>query len=259
MSERADLLALCHGLGEPSRDLVIGAEGNVSVRVGAEHMLIKASGCSMTGMSDADLLLVDRPTVLSLLDGGPVTDEQTADVYRRSVVTDVAEPRMPSVEAILHAVVYAESDAAVVAHTHPVAVNAILCSSTPELLVGGSMFPDQIVVLGRRQLLVPYTDPGVPLARAVRDALRAFVDESGAAPKAIYLANHGLFALAGTTAEAMLITSMAVKVARILLGTLTAGGPAFLPGHHVDRIDRRPDEQYRRAALARDAEGNGHG
>jgi len=163
---------------------------------------------------------------------------------------------MPSVEAILHAVVYAETRADVVAHTHPVAVNAILCSASPGLLVEGALFPDQIVVLGRRPLLVPYTDPGVPLARAVRDALRAHVAEHAAEPRAIYLANHGLFALAGTTSEADLITAMAAKVARVLLGTMAAGGPAFLPEQHVDRIDRRPDEQYRRAVLARDPGGN---
>jgi rhamnose utilization protein RhaD (predicted bifunctional aldolase and dehydrogenase) len=256
MSDRDGLLALCHEIGEPARDLVLGAEGNVSERVGDSHMLIKASGCSMRTMTESDLVVVDRLSLLSLLGRGPVTDQETAHAYRQAVVSDGAAVRIPSVEAILHAVIYAESDATVIAHTHPVAVNAILCSTAPSLLVEGSLFPDQIVVLGRRQILVPYTDPGVPLAQAVQSALRAFTAEHAMSPRVIYLANHGLFVLASTPAEAMLITEMAVKVARVLLGTVTAGGPAFLTEHHVERIDGRPDEHYRRAILARDARGS---
>ena len=33
---------------------------------------------------------------------------------------------MPSVEAILHAVLYEDTDAQVIAHTHPTAINALL-------------------------------------------------------------------------------------------------------------------------------------
>ena len=104
-------------------------------------------------------------------------------------------------------------------------------------------------MLGRRQLLIPYTDPGVPLAKAVRDGVRTFMHEEGFAPKVIYLANHGLFVLAESPGSALQITEMVVKNARILHGTLAAGGPAFLPSDQVDRIDRRPDEAYRRNVL----------
>jgi rhamnose utilization protein RhaD (predicted bifunctional aldolase and dehydrogenase) len=255
MTDREALLALCHRLGEPGRDLVLLAEGNASMRLAEERMLIKASGCSMQTMGDGDLLEVDRRSILSLLDAGATSDDQTAHAYLASVVTDEPVARMPSVEAILHAVIYDETDASVVAHTHPVAVNSILCSASPGLLVEGSMFPDQIVVLGRRQLLVPYTDPGVPLAAAVRGALRGFHAENGTAPRVIYLVNHGLFVLGSSPAECMRITDMAVKVARILLGTLAAGGPVFLTVDHVDRIDSRLDEHYRRDVLARGSEG----
>jgi rhamnose utilization protein RhaD (predicted bifunctional aldolase and dehydrogenase) len=255
MSDREGLLALCHEIGEPARDLVLGAEGNVSERVGDSHMLIKASGCSMRTMTESDLLVVDRTSLLSLLARESVTDQETAHAYRQAVVSYGAVERVPSVEAILHAVIYADSDATIIAHTHPVAVNAILCSAAAGLLVEGSLFPDQIVVLGRRQILVPYTDPGVPLAQAVQSALRAFRADHATTPRVIYLANHGVFVLASTSAEAILITEMVVKVARVLLGTLSAGGPAFLPEHHVARIDGRPDEHYRRAILARDARG----
>jgi rhamnose utilization protein RhaD (predicted bifunctional aldolase and dehydrogenase) len=252
---RLELLRLCNALGEPARDLVLSAEGNVSARdddptSGTQRMIIKASGCSLATMTEGDLLLVDRTIISPLLDQGDTTDDITAAAYRASVVDGGTSPRMPSVEAILHAVLYDETSARVIAHTHPTAVNAILCSASPGLLIGGALFPDMIVMLGRRQLLLPYVDPGVPLARAVRDSVRAFIAEEGTPPRVIYLANHGLFVLASSPDEALQITTMVVKVARIITGSLAAGGPAFLPAHHVDRIENRPDEQYRRALLA---------
>ena len=42
---------------------------------------------------------------------------------------------------------------------------------------------------------------------------------------------------------------MEVKVARILLGTYSAGGPRFMTQHDVDRIHTRPDELYRKQKL----------
>jgi hypothetical protein len=50
---------------------------------------------------------------------------------------------------------------------------------------------------------------------------------------------------------------MAVKSARVLAGALAAGGARPLSAEAVARIDTRPDEHYRRLALAaRPAEGN---
>ena len=136
-----------------------------------------------------------------------------------------------------------------VVHTHPRGVNSLLCSDQADTLVGGALFPDQVVVLGRRQLLVPYVDPGLHLAQAVRHHLRDFVLENGSAPKVIYLRNHGLFALASSSAEAVRVTEMAEKVALILGGALAAGRPTFLTAEQVDRIDTRPDERLRRRVL----------
>ena len=246
MTQRDDLLTLCRTLGEPSRDLVLSAEGNVSMRVGEQSMTIKASGSTLETLRDEELVDVHIPTILTLLEGMP-TDEVTKSTYREALISQTE--KMPSVEAILHAVLYDITSTQVIAHTHPVVVNMLTCSVSPHLLVQGALFPDAIVMLGRRQLLIPYTDPGVPLAKAVRDGVRTFMHEEGFAPKVIYLANHGLFVLAESPGSALQITEMVVKNARILHGTLAAGGPAFLPSDQVDRINRRPDEAYRRNVL----------
>ncbi len=246
MTDREGLLRLCHTLGEPMRDLVLSAEGNVSMRIDEQTMAIKASGCSLATMTDGDLVDVDLPTVLALLEGEP-SDDHTQATYRAAVRSKTT--KMPSVEAVLHAVLYEITPAQVIAHTHPTAVNMLTCSADAHLLIQGSLYPDAIVMIGRRQVLVPYTDPGVPLARAVRTSVASFIAAEGTAPKVVYLANHGLFVIADSPKEALQVTEMAVKNARILHGTIAAGGPRFLSQEHVDRIDKRPDEAYRRIAL----------
>lgn len=252
MTDRSALLALCHRIGDPALDLVIAAEGNISARSGAGTFTIKASGCALHTMGDDRLVEVRTGTLLALLDRPDVDDEQTAAAYRDARVDGTAP--MPSVEAILHAVLYDRTEAHVVVHTHPTAVNAILCSVSAPMLVAGPLFPDQVVVLGPHQLLVPYVDPGVALARAVRDALDEFMAAHGVAPRVVYLANHGMFVLASSPDEAVHITLMAVKAARILSGAIAAGGAVRLPEAQVARIESRPDEHVRRRMLSDDRE-----
>ena len=128
-------------------------------------------------------------------------------------------------------------------------MNAILCSKNAAALAAGTLFPDQIVVCGHA-LLVPYVDPGVPLGLAVREGIRKHIEVHGSPPKLIYLQNHGLIALGRSPGDVLQVTAMAVKAARILLGTFAAGGPRFLPDSDEARIETRPDEHYRQQILA---------
>lgn len=248
MTAAAAVAALSRTLGEAERDLVILAEGNTSIRAGAGRMLVKASGAGMPTASESDFVAVATAPLIDLVSSEAASDDEVDTVLGRARV-DPAGPR-PSMEALLHAVCLEEAEATVVAHTHPVAVNAILCSDRAETLVAGSLFPDQIVVMGRHNLLVHYADPGLALARVVRDGLRRHRAEHGAPPKVLYLVNHGIFVLADSPAQALAVTTMTVKAARILLGALSAGEPRYLSEADAERIDVRPDEQRRRERLA---------
>ncbi|MGM1029311.1 MAG: class II aldolase/adducin family protein [Actinomycetota bacterium] len=247
----ASLLALAHAVGEPRRELAILAEGNVSVRLDDERMLVKATGSPLADAGPDDLVECRFEPILELLDDptafeGGDGDARVAEALMASRVDPDA--KRPSVEALLHAVVLT-SGADAACHTHPVAVNALLCSDRADLLIAGALFPDQVVVLGTHSLLVPYVDPGLTLGRRMRDELRAFADRHGALPKVAWLQNHGIFAIGASPAECLRITEMADKFARILLGALAAGEPRFLPDDVLDRIDGRDDEHLRRALL----------
>jgi len=243
------LVDLARALGESSLNLVVLAEGNVSQRTSDSTFAVKASGRSMAHATDNDIVELRMDPLLALLD-----DESADDASVAAALLDartIPDAPMPSVETLLHLVCQQLDEVSLVAHTHPVDVNALLCSVRPTILADGALFPDQVVVLGRHQVFVPYADPGLPLARLARKLIEEHVVAHGAAPKVIYLQNHGMFALGGSALEVFNITVMARKVAQITLGTLAAGGPAYLSDEAVQRIDSREDEVARRAELVR--------
>ena len=241
-----ELITLSRLIGEPGRDLVILAEGNTSVRAGESSMLVKATGSAMADADETDFVQVDLHHYWALLDGEADGDGAVAKMM--SAAGQWGEKR-PSVESLLHAVCLRIPEVDAVVHTHPVAVNAVLCSDKADYLVRGSLFPDQVVVLGRHNLLVPYVDPGLPLARYTQRALAHHQERYGSHPKAIYLRNHGLFALGSSPAQAVQVTEMAVKAARVLAGALAAGEPVYLEEENAERIHTRPDEEWRRRVL----------
>ena len=67
--------------------------------------------------------------------------------------------------------------------------------------------------------------------------------------------NHGIVALGRSAQQVLDVTAMAVKTARVLLGTFAAGGPRFMSEHDVARIHTRPDEHFRRLQLGLEAKG----
>jgi rhamnose utilization protein RhaD (predicted bifunctional aldolase and dehydrogenase) len=239
------LVALSRQLGAPENDYAILAEGNTSAALDEQRLAVKASGTSLRDATAAAFVEVEIDTLLALIDDPPA-DEAAQNEALAACAVRPGKLR-PSVEAPLHAVAVRHGGARVVAHTHPTAVNALLCSDRAEEIVR-PLFPDQIVVCGARPLLLPYVDPGLPLAHAFREALLARADDP---PKAAYLRNHGFVALAQTVQEALQITAMAVKAARILQGALAVGEPVFLTDEEAAAIDSRLDEHFRRAMLAR--------
>ncbi len=259
-SELRTLVELSRTLGEPGRDLVILAEGNTSIRTGPDRMLVKASGSALGTAADEDFVEVDIRSMLDL-----VNDETAGEDDVRRVFGEAGRGgRRPSVEAMLHAICLSAGGATVVGHTHPVPVNILLCSPHAERLSSDALFPEQVVILGRNPVFVPYMDPGLALARAVQQEMLGRIELGGTPPKVVYLGNHGIFALGESAAEVLQITAMAVKVSRILGGAIAAGGVRTLSGDDVARIDARPDEIYRRQVLAdtwrsagRQADGSG--
>lgn len=238
-----ELMALSHYLGDERRGYVIIGEGNTSARIDDKTCFVKASGSSLGVIEAHDFVEINRQAILQLLDGDAADEMVTRALMQARVEPETAG--RPSVESTLHALLYELTDAQFIGHTHPVAANFILCSQYANEIVRHIM-PDAVVVLGPHMVFVPYTDPGVPLAREVRRRVQAVIDEYGETPRTVWLENHGVFALGQTGRQVENVTQMAVKHAHVLTFARLLGEPQWLSEQDIARLHTRPDEEVRR-------------
>ncbi|MGE3108917.1 MAG: class II aldolase/adducin family protein [Phycisphaerales bacterium] len=243
-----DLLRMTNRLGEPERDYVILGEGNTSARAERGEMYVTASGTELRSARPESFVRVSLDRALGLLDLHAPTDEQIRDALIATKTDGQREPR-PSVETPVHAVFLSQPGVSFVGHTHPAAINMLTCSKQFEEWATRRLFPDEVVMCGTAPMLVPYEDPGIPLARVIKGCLAEYHAERGRPPKVVLMQNHGMTALGASARDVENITQMAVKAARILAGTFAFGGPRFLPKKHVARIDQRLDEHYRQRII----------
>lgn len=247
-----ELLALTSEVGDPVKDYVILAEGNTSARIDDGSFWVKGSGIRLEHARNPDAFVAMElePLMAALRSRDEVGDVDLKRVLTDARVNGQAGDLAPSIETFVHAICLSVGGAQVVAHTHPTAVNALLCARDAEALYQGVVFPDEAVVCGPTPLFVPYGEPGLSLGRTMLARFESFVAERGAPPRLVLLANHGIVALGGTAAEVAAITAMAVKAARIRLGAQAAGGPSYLSPDQADRLAGREDERERLQRLA---------
>ena len=248
MSTLQTLTEMSRNLGRPENDYVILGEGNTSARVDDDTFYVKASGFNLASIGEEGFVKVRFDAALAILDATGVSDGEVKNRLLAATVDNPAQ-RWPSVETTFHAVCLTVGQAKFVGHTHPTAVNAILCAQQAEAAIAGRLFPDEIVVCGAAPAFVPYVDPGQPLAREIRGALFRHADAYGELPKVILMQNHGMIALGQSAGEVERITAMYVKTARVIAGTFAMGGPRFMTPENVARIHARPDEHYRQRIL----------
>jgi rhamnose utilization protein RhaD (predicted bifunctional aldolase and dehydrogenase) len=242
-----ELIQLSHELGREDRQLAILGEGNVSADLGGNEFYVKASGSQLADIDAKGITRVRMQPILDALESPDKSDDEVRKILEDSRADKKA--RLPSVETFLHAICLREGGAKWVGHTHPVSVLKILCSTLGAEPFLRYIFPDAIVVCGRNIAVVPYVDPGIRLAVALRASLRQFIAKHNAPPKVILMANHGPVILGQTPRDVLNAMLMLDKWANILAATYMVSGPRFLDETLSDRIENRPDEHYRRRAI----------
>lgn len=242
------MLELSHQLGREERKLAILGEGNTSARLSDDTFVVKASGSNLGSLSEAGTATCRFDALLPLLDRKAMTDAAIDEALFAARVDPNA--KKPSVEAIFHAYLLTLPGVNFVGHTHPVAVNQLLCSKHARTFAKRRTFPDEIVCCGVESVFVPYTDPGLKLAQAMRAAVVSYIKRLSRPPRVILLENHGFIAVGATPEAVLAATLMGVKAAEIFAGAAAvAGRPNFLTPAQVARIAGRPDEHYRQKAL----------
>lgn len=242
-----DLVWLSRSLGDPSHDLAILAEGNASARDG-DSFWVKASGFNLATLESGGLVEVDFHSALKSLDQLSMTDAEVRTTLKSLVIGQTS--LMPSVETFMHAWLLSLEGVQFVAHTHPTPLLSLVSSKRASALAKQRLFPDEIVCCGPETVFVPYTDPGLPLAQAIKSSVEHYIQRLEETPKTIWLENHGLIALGATAREALSATLMSIKAARVWLNGLASGLELKpLTAEQISRIHTRPDEHYRQALL----------
>jgi L-fuculose-phosphate aldolase len=178
---RRDIVRVCRRLHD--RGLIAGPDGNVSVRLAEDRILVTPSGFSKADVKEEDLVL------LSL--GG----------------ARIAGTNEASSEVAMHLAAYrARPDIAAVVHAHPPVATGFAVAG---LGLAGDVLPELALQVGEVPL-VPYATPGTAdLPGAMAPWLPNY--------DAFLLANHGATTLGRTLAEAHQRMESVEHCANILL------------------------------------------
>ena len=186
-----------------------GGGGNASAKVDGV-LYIKPSGVALATLTAKDLVPLDIAPLLALLHaedaaagepvpgaGAPGDEVSAPDMGGDPVMAAALAARLahaggrrPSVELLFHAFLPERF----VLHTHPPEINAITCTRKGAALAAR--------LFGDEALWVPYADPGLPLARTIVEARRAYIARTGRpAPAVTFMQNHGIIVAADAPSQ----------------------------------------------------------
>ncbi len=182
--------------------------GNASVKLdGVLH--IKPSGVPLATLTAADLVGLRLDVLLDALRSDEPVEGDPVQAAAAKALVNAPGGRRPSVEILFHALI----PDALVLHTHPLVANALTCNTDAEALVSR--------LLGDDAVFVPYTDPGVPLAREVEARRTAYTERTGQpAPGITFLGNHGIIVSGNSAAE---LTERAERLTATIAAAIAAG------------------------------------
>lgn len=180
----AECAAASRLLGQDS-SLVLAGGGNTSFKDDS-WLHVKASGHSLATLDIDGFAQLDREGLQELLDGDELGDIEMMDALAR-IQPDGAEPKVPSIEALVHHAIPAAS----VLHTHADAIVTLTNAEGWRQHVSAAL-GDEIVMLD-------YCKPGHRLAMMVRDLVAA---GTLAGASGLVLRHHGLFTFGSTAREA---------------------------------------------------------
>ncbi|MGC3995806.1 MAG: SDR family NAD(P)-dependent oxidoreductase [Propionicimonas sp.] len=188
--------------------------GNASVKVDG-ILRIKPSGVPLATLTAADLVGLRNDVLLAALASDEPVEGDPVQAAAAKALVDAPGGRRPSVEILFHALI----PDALVLHTHPLVANAVTCNTDAAALVE-RLFGDEAV-------FVPYTDPGVPLARTVGEVRDAYTARTGRpAPGITLLGNHGIIVSGNSAAE---LTERAERLTATIAAAIDAGEPLATP------------------------------
>lgn len=198
-----------------ANELAWGNAGNVSARLGADRLLVSASGTHLGALAAEDLVDVS----LTADGDGPLSPPA----------------RKPTKELPMHRAIYAERpEIRAVLHASPFYSTLVACSS---LALPGDLFVEDMYYL-ERVARVPYCHPG---SAALGEAVRA----QARAANVLLLDHHGVLVYDTSVREALMGLHTLEFVCRMVLtarqaGVDLSGLPAATVQAFLERSGYRP-------------------
>ena len=190
--------------------LIAGRDGNLSVRLGADRVLVTPSGFIKSLLTPADMVEVDF----------------TGNPRRKS-------SRKPTSELDLHLrILRHRPDVHAVVHAHPPAATGFAVAGQE---IPGNLLPELIFVVGPVPL-VPFGMPGTP---ELGDRIVPYLEDRR--HQALLLANHGAVTLGKTLDEAWIRMESLEHSARIITAARAVGEPKPLTAQAVERLQWERD------------------
>ena len=190
--------------------LIAGRDGNLSVRLGADRVLVTPTGFIKSLVMAADMVEVD-------VSGNP---------RRKS-------SRKPTSELDLHlCILRHRPDVHAVVHAHPPAATGFAVAGQE---IPGNLLPELIFVVGPVPL-VPFGMPGTP---ELGDRIVPYLQDRR--HQALLLANHGAVTLGRTLDEAWIRMESLEHSARIITAARAVGEPKPLTAQAVERLQWERD------------------
>lgn len=183
--------------------LIAGQDGNLSVRLGPDRVLVTPSGLIKSLVTAADMVLVDRSGRKRRGRRNPTSE---LDLHLRIL------SRRPDVGAVVHA--------------HPPAATGFAVAGEE---IPANLLPELILLVGRVPI-VPYGTPGTP---ELGDRVEPYLAEHDA----LLLANHGAVTMGRTLDQAWIRMESLEHAARIVLAARTVGRPRPLDATAVEKLE----------------------
>ena len=175
-----------------ARGLIAGRDGNLSVRLGSQRVLVTPSGYIKSLLTAADMVEVD-------LAGKPRSRSR----------------RKPTSELDLHLrILRHRPDVQAVVHAHPPTATGFAVAGQE---IPSNLLPELIFVVGPVRL-VPFGKPGTP---ELGDRLVPFLEDERC--NALLLANHGAVTMGQTLDEAWIRMESLEHSARIIVAAQRIG------------------------------------
>jgi len=187
-----------------AKGYVVASEGNMSIRLGENKILITPSGKNKGWLKEKDLVVVDLKGKM------------------------VSGSLKPSSELLMHLFVYQKrKDVKAVVHAHP---SYSLAFASAHLPLAQNLLPEMIMFLGE----IPLAAYATPSTEEVPKSLSSFIEKHNA----FLLENHGVLTLGKDIFKAYSRLEMVEHLAKVNLLCRILGKTEELSKESLDKLEK---------------------